>query len=541
VLKTPVGKPAADYIKTLDAFRASRSQHEDVWRRCFDVSFPLRGDGLQGSITSAQDALTRLAARRDSTATDAGEQLAANIMGGLTPANSLWFDMDAGNETPEERRWLSSSSRTIWENIHASNYDSAGYDCAIDIVGAGWFVLYIEEGKQGGYTFEQWPIGQCFVHSTRRDGRVDMVYRLYRRSADQLVSEFGEEAVSDDVRRLVADGKGMTSVEVLRVIEPRELYTDDALLSVELPIRSCTYEVKGKHLLRESGYHEFPCVVPRWSVIPGTCYAVGPMFKVLPDVNQLNDLVAKEDAATELAIAPLFKATDDGVLNPATVKIGRGGRRVIVVGEMDNLQPINTGADFRVSFTKREILQQQIRRALMADQLQPQDGPAMTATEVHARMAIVRQLMGPAYGRLQAEWLQPMIERCFGIAFRAGVLGEPPESLLKKKFTVRYLSPMARSQKLEDVTSMDRLEADLVATAANTQIPDLLDVYDFEAAKRHKSELLGVEGKFMRDQKAVDKIRAARQQAQAQAQQQEVALQGQASVNDAMAQRLAAA
>jgi hypothetical protein len=89
------------------------------------------------------------------------------------------------------------------------------------------------------------------------------------------------------------------------------------------------------------------------------------------------------------------------------------------------MKPLLTGADFNVAFTAEERLQASIRKIMMADQ-QPQDGPAMTATEVHVRVALIRQLLGPVYGRFQAEYLQPLVERCFGIAFRAGVFLPPP-------------------------------------------------------------------------------------------------------------------
>jgi hypothetical protein len=119
----------------------------------------------------------------------------------------------------------------------------------------------------------------------------------------------------------------------------------------------------------------------------------------------------------------MWIAEDDGVLNPRTVKVGP---RRIIVNSTESMKPLLTGADFNVAFTAEERLQASIRKIMMADQLQPQDGPAMTATEVHVRVALIRQLLGPVYGRFQAEYLQPLVERCFGIAFRAGVFLPPP-------------------------------------------------------------------------------------------------------------------
>lgn len=176
--------------------------------------------------------------------------------------------------------------------------------------------------------------------------------------------------------------------------------------------------------------------------IPGGSYGIGPVYDALPDCKELNETKRMEKAAQDLAISGMWIAEDDGVLNPRTVKVGP--RRIIVANSVDSMKPLLTGSDFNVAFTAEERLQASIRKIMMADQLQPQDGPAMTATEVHVRVALIRQLLGPVYGRFQAEYLQPLVERCFGIAFRAGVFPEPPESMNAANFNVRYISPLAR-------------------------------------------------------------------------------------------------
>src|SRR3546814_10796838 len=103
-------------------------------------------------------------------------------------------------------------------------------------------------------------------------------------------------------------------------------------------------------------------------------------------------------------------------------------------------------------------LQAAIRKTLMADQLQPWDGPQMTAEEVRTRVDMIRKLLGPVYGRLQAEYIKPMIDRCFGLAYRAGIFKPAPQSLRGRSFSVRYVSPMARAQKLDEVMAIQRSE-----------------------------------------------------------------------------------
>lgn len=520
---------AADAKKILDRLAAlvgRRSPYEQDWRDCFDMTFPMRGIGFQGN-QSTDTARGKNAARLDSTGTDSARTLASGLMGGITPANSRWFGLDVGDETDEERQWLDDAADTIWQNIHAANFDAAGYECCLDVVAAGWFVLFADLNREvgGGYAFEQWPLAECFISSTRQDGRADTIYRKYCMTAQQAVEHFEKRGgkPSEKLRRMAMD-KPYENVELVRVIEPRQLYVPGSKLSKNMPFMSCDIEVDGKHVILEQGFEEFPCAVPRWTMIPGSVYAVGPAFDALPDMLELNELVRLEKAAADMAVCGTYLVADDGVVNPKTIKMG--ARKLIVVADVDtSIKPLASAADFQISFTLKAQLQAQIRRTLMADQLQPQDGPQMTATEVHVRVGLIRQLLGPVYGRLQSEYLQPFVERCFGLALRAGALGQPPQSLAGRQFHVRYISPLARAQRLEDVVAMDRMETGII-TKSQTK-PELMDIYDWEEADRLRAQYLGVPGKLMRSDDDIKVIRDARAE-EAQRQEQQQAMQQQA-------------
>lgn len=138
----------------------------------------------------------------------------------------------------------------------------------------------------------------------------------------------------------------------------------------------------------------------------------------------------------------------------------------------------------------------------------------MTATEVHVRVALIRQLLGPVYGRFQAEYLQPLVERCFGLAYRAGAFPPAPESLQNANFNVRYISPLARAQQLENVTAIERLGAN-VANLAQVA-PEVTDLIDADEATRVIADALGVPAKVVRTSDAVEQLRQQRQQAKQQ-------------------------
>lgn len=528
---------ATRLLKRVNTLKAARQAHESVWRECYDFTYPLRGSGFSTQVLDAQSAKYKVAKLLDGTATDSARMLASALMSGMTPANAQWLSLDSESLPDDAKAWLSTCASLVWENIHSSNFDAEGYEANLDVVCAGWFALYIEENQEeGGFSFQQWPLAQVFVASTRSDGIIDTVFRCYQLTAAQAVKKFGDKEVSEKIRKAAKD-KPDDKFDFLHAIFPRDNYVVNARLAKNMRFASYNIEVTGKKVVRESGYHEFPVCVPRWMKIPGTSYGIGPTYDALPDCKELNETKRMEKAAQDLAISGMWIAEDDGVLNPRTVKVGP--RKIIVANSVDSMKPLLTGANFNVAFTAEQRLQAAIRKIMMADQLQPQDGPAMTATEVHVRVALIRQLLGPVYGRFQAEYLQPLVTRCFGLAFRAGVFPEPPESMNAANFNVKYISPLARAQKLEDVTAIQQLAASVGQLVAI--YPDVKDNVDSDEAVRVMSEGLGVPAKVLRTSADVTSMRDERAKAQQQQAQQALMMQAGQQAASAAGQEAGAA
>jgi hypothetical protein len=82
---------------------------------------------------------------------------------------------------------------------------------------------------------------------------------------------------------------------------------------------------------------------------------------------------------------------------------------------------------------------------------------------------------------------------------------------------------LARAQKLEEVTAIERLHMNLAQIAQVN--PDVLDLIDEDEAVRVLSDALGVPGKVMRDKKAVEVVRDDRQKQLEAAQQQQMQMQ----------------
>lgn len=529
--------PAA-LLKRHDRYKSARSTTvESVWRECYDLTYPLRGSGLQGDKRTPADSTADQARIFDNTAPDGLNVLASNIMAGLTPANMRWFAVDVGHETDEERRWLDESADLLWENIHIGNFDAEAFECCLDIGAAGQFALFIDEDHEaGGLTFQQWPLAQCCFGSTRADGRIDIVHREYCLSAVQAETEFGRENLPEAMVKALDGDKGDDEFKFLHIIEPRRPYAVGARMAKNLPVASFHIAVDAKKLVRESGYHEMPVVVPRWLRVPGSVYAVGPMYAALPAVRQINALKEIELQSADLAVSGMWLAIDDGVLNPRTVKLGP--RKLVVAADKDSLTPLQTGADFSLSADMAQRLQNDIRKTLMADNFPPPDAPMKTAYEWSVRVDMLRKLLGPIYGRLQAEYLQPLIERCFGLASRAGIFKPAPQSLQNRSYSVRYVSPMARAQRLDEVGAIEAT----FATALGWEgagLAGTMDNLDPAKALELLVEGRGAPAGIRRDPKDVAKMRQAKQEAQQQQAAQQAGLEAQQAGMEAAAVRVA--
>jgi len=508
-------------VKRHQQLRTARQSHvEDIWRACFDHTYPARGSQLYlgGSTAgtynaSLGNAATKQAELMDATGTDSARVLASALVSALVPSNSRWFELEIDDADDEGRQWLEDSAETIWRNIHASNFDAVVYEAMLDQVCAGMGPLFVDESPDGGYRFTHWPLSQCYFASSQPGGPVDVVHRELAMTGEQALREYGD-ALSDQAKGK-AQAKPDDPLQFVWALYPRPLEMQAPPFAKGLPYASCHVELQTRKLVRESGYHELPAIVPRWQVLPDSVYAIGPVFEALPDLRTLNELVRLQMMGMDLAVAGMWIAADDGVLNPRTVKIGP--RKIIVANDVNSMKELKSSGNLQASLMEIERLQRAIRRSLMADQLTPQDGPAMTATEVHVRVELIRQLLGPLYGRMQSEFLQPLVARCFGLAYRAGVLAPPPESLRGRTWRLKYVSPLARAQRMVEVSAMDRYEQSLAAIAAIR--PEVLDNYDWDEAARAKGEALGVPQRLLVDVAQRDAARTAAQEQAAAAQQ----------------------
>ncbi|MBF6687453.1 head-tail connector protein [Acinetobacter baumannii] len=493
--------------------KLSRSIHEAHWGECYKYGAPERQQSFIGDNPKSQREKER-ADLVDSTAAEAIQLLVSMIMSGVTPANSIWFQaapdgVDDISQLTDGERWLETVCQFMWRNIHAANFDSEAFETITDVTVAGWGVLYtdIDHKEGGGYVFESWPIGSCWIGSSRPNGVVDIIYREHEMTAEAMVNAYGEDKCASDVVN-AARTEPERRFKLLHVIQPRKT-KGAGQLNTDMAFASYHVDLNHQIILKESGYQEFPCSIPRLRRLPNSVYGNGQMSVALPDAKTCNELVRQTLRAADMQICGMWIASDDGVLNPHTIKVGP--RKVVVANSVESMKRLDDGVNFQIAEYLLNNLQNGIRKKLMADQLPPIGTQQMTATEINTRVEIIRQQLGPLYGRLQSEFLMPLLDRCFGLALRSGVLPPPPRELWGANLSFKFISPLARAQRLDEVIATEQFVVALTQFAEVDK--SVLDVVDLDAAANVVARGRGVPQSILRTDEEVDQLRTARQKA----------------------------
>ena len=262
-----------------------------------------------------------------------------------------------------------------------------------------------------------------------------------------------------------------------------------------------------EELGEEGGYYEMPCFVPRWRKTSKSMWGHGPAMIALPDILTINSLVELILKATEKVVDPPTKVTERGLLSDLDLEPAG----MTVVRSMDSMEPYESGARFDVSQLQRDQLEAKIRSIFFVDQLELKESPAMTATEVQTRYELMQRLLGPTLGRLQSDYLDPLVQRTFNILYRAGELGEPPEVVFEDsgQLDIIYTGPLVRAQRADIAQGVMRWAATLAELGEITS--DVLDIPNWDEIAKELGSLEGVPAKLMRSDAEIKKTRKDRQ------------------------------
>jgi hypothetical protein len=516
----------------LAAMRSQRMSWLLHWRELADFILPRRyrwlittnamnrGSPINGNIV-------------DSTGTLAARTLASGMLAGITSPTRPWFKLkiEGFDEDLQVGAWLSECERRLMRVFQESNFYSAMGVMYFDLVVFGTAVILIYDDFDNVIHCFNPCAGEYFLGLDDRFN-VDTVGREFTLTGSQLISMFGKDKVTDDVKNSADQknpgmaGSGLREKLVYHLVEPHRDHYD--LLAKKFKYREVYWErgAPQDQILRIKGFYEWPGMCPRWDVTANDPYGRSPGMDALGDIKQLQQETRRKAQAIDKMVNPPMIADVQLKNQPASTIPGGW----TYVSGLDNsrvgAKPLYTVSP-QIGELKQDIadIQNRVRITFQNDlftgitDLQT----VRTATEIDARREEKLVLLGPVLERIIGEGLGKAIDRTWAIMQRGGLLPPPPASLGRDPahVAIDYISMLSLAQRGLATAAIEKLWG-FAGNIAGVR-PDILDNLNPDETIDEYADALGVSPKILVDPRIVAAQRKQREQEKQMAQAAQVA------------------
>jgi len=505
---------AKHYIKLYQRAKALRENWVPLFEECYEYALPQRESFYYEERGQRRDEKIF-----DETAVVGVQEFASRLQSGLVPNFARWADLMAGSEVPPEQKEevdneLDEVTEYVFEVLQNSNFSQEVHESFMDLaVGTG--VLCVEEGDAlNPVNFSAIPLPHVIL-DTGPDDRIDHVYRERKKvKFDHLPIMYPKATFDPKVTSMMGSDRETTVLEV--VCKDYSKINQEAYLSYAICMTTNTV-LSQKEM---SGLGSNPFVCFRWSKCAGEIYGRGPLINALSAIKTTNLTIELILENAQMAISGIYQMEDDGVINPDTIQLVPGSIIPKAMGSQ-GLQPLQAAGRFDVAQLVLSDMRLNIKRALYNDMLGDPNKTPATATEVAERMADLSRRIGSAFGRLQAELVQPVLQRVIYILKKQGRIEVP--TVNGREVKVRSVSPLAQAQANQDISSVARF----LELVGGTFGPEMLQLLiDSEQTAIHLAKKFGVPESLIRDEEQRRQIAAIAQQVAQQQQGQMIAEQG---------------
>jgi hypothetical protein len=510
----------AQLMQRFQSLYTQRQVWESHWQEIADYVVPRKAD-----VTKKRtDGDKRTELIFDSTAIHAAELMSASLHGMLTNAATRWFslrfrnrDLDSNDEAKE---WLESVEDDMYLAFNRSNFQEQIHELYHDLICFGTGTMFIESDPDSQIRFSTKHCAEVFLSEDEK-GRVDTVFRQFNMPARAVIQRFGEEKLDSKIINR-AKKNPYENITLIHAVYPRQERDTTRTDNRNMEFASVYVDPDSRTVLSESGFEEFPYVAPRFLKASFEIgYGRSPAMTALPDIKMLNKMCEVTIRAAQKQVDPPLMVPDDGFMLP--IRTVPGGLNFYRSGTRDRLEPLNIGANNPLGLNMEDQRRRAIESAFYVDQLIMSQGPQMTATEVVQRTEEKMRLLGPVLGRLQAELLQPMIERVYSLMVRKKAFSPAPDFMSDSDIEIEYVSPLAKAQRSGDIQSALRM-IELFMPLSQID-PSAMDYIDIDGMAKYLLKTLGVPATTIRGVDQVTQIREDRQAEQQAAQEAQETVQ----------------
>lgn len=466
--------------------------------------------------------------------------LCANFVGGqIHSPGSLWFTLkdERGevNRVDEAREWFEECRNRMLNDLATSNFYGEVSEIDKDWLSFGTgdgpleerdIEPYTESTGYRGCKLTAYKVGR-FVLRESGSHQVDARDSEFDLNAFAARERFGNEVMKiAEISESITNGDYNRKFKFIHSVYPRK-QEDRKYGKESKPWASCYVEYHSKEIVKESGYDEFPDLVPRQPRVPGEFYGRGLGDKALNFCLTASAVTRMKLENLALKIKPPLTQWHDAVVGKqrlipgAPLTIRRMGTGPV----SDSIQALQVGGDFQAAMFEIEDLRKAIRRSFHVDQLQQllemEKQQEMRVYVFAQKLNLTFKVIGPIFGSWQWGFGVPYVRRHFNLMYRRGAFSPPPDVLLEMggRIKVQFESPLARAQRMEEIESVEGAMSQVLpiaeAQAKFQGYPEILDKYNFDRFADVVNMSYGVPAIITNSDKEVAVLRKSRAEANA--------------------------
>lgn len=518
-------------VRRLNILITERANQESYWQDTANVFIPRKAYITRPRILGERMDYTRIF---DSAPIRALSTMASGFHSWLTNPASRWAILEMSErelmEIKEAKIWLEDAINEVFFRLNNANFDETIQEFYIESGGLGTGNVFVEEDFKDQVRFTELPIPEVFIEEDAR-GRVNRLYRKFTYTVQQAWDLWGGNAGKEVIEKMQQEKTKSDKVIFVHYIGPRDFRQEGKRDKFNKPIESKWITFLKKELVAEGGFEEFPLASGRFYKNVGEVWGFAPTMDNLDDAFMLNAMKRTLIRGAMKIVDPPFVLPDRGFILPLNMNPSGANYRNPQT-KKDDFQPILTKGNIPIGLDMIQDTRDSIELGMFVRIFQAfgQITKQMTVPEVQQRIREGMALLGPVVGRFQQEVLDPIIIRTFNILFRAGLLPPIPDILAGREFTVKYISPLAKAQRENEISGILRTLSTVGEIA--TFDPKVIDKIDTDKAVDVIGDVIGVTSQIIRDDEEVAEIRQARADAEQALAMAEQIKQGAGAVKD---------
>lgn len=521
-------KPRADkLIERFEELKSGRTNFESYWQSLHDYFYIEAADVNKSYYPGTELDPTYL---WDATTLESADVFASGFMNYLTPPTSKWFRLRHRNKEFADNKEIGDYLEIVAEEVNYTINRSNFYDQIFPSYKSsgvfGTSFMFEEEDVIDGARFYNMPLKQCLIVEDSK-GRASEYFIEFEYTAKQAEDRWGREKLSSEMQEELKSERGNKQHKFFLYIANRVRREIQKTDKKNMPIEASWVDVKGRMIIEESGYNEFPAMVHRFDKRPFIPWGFSPAMKALPFARILN-------ACAKTNLRDMMKRTDPPVALPSNAFIlpFNQNPRAVNYYKKDSMTgkdifPFGNYGDPNTGMMAVTYYANQVKQLMFNDTFLMFNNitKEMNNPEVMERINEKMTLLGPAVGRYLSEVLNPIIMRTIGILFRKGKFPAPPDELIMDpNYEIDFVGSLAQAQRRSELNTLVT-----GLTMMGQLSPFAPEVTDKVSADKVVDEVWSITGapiRVLRDDAEIQKIREARAEQQIQQAQMQQALIG---------------